>query len=105
MSRELLGTLTWLAPLPPLLSFAVIVLFTNRYRQISSAIAVVAMLTSCVLSFVVFFNAVGIGNLGEDPIRGIAYSFIPTAGSTFNIGVAVDPSAPPSCSWCRWPAR
>jgi len=91
MSRELLGTLTWLAPLPPLLSFAVIVLFTNRYRQISSAIAVVAMLTSCVLSFVVFFNAVGIGNLGEDPIRGIAYSFIPTAGSTFNIGVAVDP--------------
>jgi NADH-quinone oxidoreductase subunit L len=91
MSRELLGTLTWLAPLPPLLSFAVIALFTNRYRRISSSIAVVAMLMSCALSFIVFFNAVGMGNLGENPIRGIPYSFIPTAGTTFNIGVAVDP--------------
>lgn len=91
MSRELLGTLTWLAPLPPLLAFAVIALFTNRLRRTSSTIAVLAMLTSLILSFTVFFNSVGMADLGENPIRGVAYSFIPTGSTTLNIGVVVDP--------------
>jgi NADH-quinone oxidoreductase subunit L len=91
MTRELLGTLTWLAPLPPLLAFGVIALFTNRYRQTSSTIAIVAMLTSCVLSFIVFFNAVGMPDLGANPIRSVPYPFIPTGDTTLNVGAVVDP--------------
>ena len=91
MTRELLGTLTWLAPLPPLLAFGIIALFTNRYRQTSSTIAVVAMLTSCILSFIVFFNAVGMPDLGTNPIRSIPYPFIPTGDTTLNVGAVVDP--------------
>jgi NADH-quinone oxidoreductase subunit L len=91
MSKELLGMLTWLAPLPPLLAFGVIALFTHRQRQTSSTIAVIAMLTSLVLSFIVFFNAVGMPDLGSAPIRGVPYKFLPTGDTTLDVGVAVDP--------------
>ena len=91
MSRELLGTLTWLAPLPPLLAFGIIALFTNRNRLTSSTIAVVAMLTSCVLAFIVVFNALGLPDLGENPIRSAPYPFIPTGDTTLNVGAVVDP--------------
>ena len=90
MSRELLQTLTWLAPAPPLLAFAVISLFTHRYRQTSSTIAVGAMLTSALLSFIVLFNAVAMPDLGENPIRQ-SIPWIPTGMTALNLGVAVDP--------------
>ena len=91
MTKELLGTLTWLAPLPPLISFAVIALFTNRHRQTSATIAVLAMAASLVLSFIVLFNALGMPDLGSAPIRGLPYRLLPTGDTTFDIGVAVDP--------------
>jgi NADH-quinone oxidoreductase subunit L len=91
MTKDLLGLLTWLAPLPPLLAFAVISLFTNRFRQTSSTIAVLSMFTSLVLSFIVFFSAIAMPDLGAEPIRGVAYSFLATGNTTLNVGVAVDP--------------
>jgi NADH-quinone oxidoreductase subunit L len=90
MTHELLATLTWLVPLPPLVAFAIIALFTNRYRQTSSTIAVIGMLTSLVLAFIVFFNVVGAANLGEEPIRSSIPWFY-AENTPFNIGVVVDP--------------
>ena len=91
MSKELLGILTWIAPLPPLLAFGIIALFTHRFRQTSSTLAVLAMVTSLVLSFIVLFNAISLPDLGTNPIRGVPYPFLPTGDTTLNIGVVVDP--------------
>ena len=91
MTKELLGTLTAIAPLPPMLAFAVIALFTNRNRLTSSTIAVLAMLTSCILAFIVFFSAITIPDLGAAPIRSLPYPFLPTGDTTLNIGAVVDP--------------
>ena len=90
MSRELLQTLIWLAPLPPLLAFAVIALFTHRHRQTSSTIAVGAMVTSAILAFIVFFNVIGMPDLGKDPIRQ-SIPWIPTGETALRLGIVVDP--------------
>ncbi len=90
MSRELLQTLTWLAPLPPLLAFAIIALFTHRHRQTSSTIAVGAMITSALLAFIVFFNVIGMPDLGKYPIRQ-SIPWIPTGETFLRMGIAVDP--------------
>ena len=56
MSTE---ALIWLLPLPPLLAFFLIVLFTNRSRVLSHSIAVGAALLSWLGSMVVFFRVIG----------------------------------------------
>ncbi|GIV84101.1 MAG: NADH-quinone oxidoreductase subunit L [Candidatus Roseilinea sp.] len=90
MSHETLTTLLWLAPLPPILAFAVIALFTNRYRQTSSTIAVLAMIASLVMSFIVFFSVWQMKDLGKKPIGG-QIGWLPTGETVLNIGVVVDP--------------
>ncbi|MDW8352828.1 MAG: NADH-quinone oxidoreductase subunit L, partial [Anaerolineae bacterium] len=90
MPQETLTTLLWLAPLPPILAFAVIALFTNRYRQTSSTIAVLAMIASLVMSLIVFFNVWQVKDLGKKPIGG-QIGWLPTGETVLNIGVAVDP--------------
>jgi NADH-quinone oxidoreductase subunit L len=90
MSQETIVTLLWLAPLPPLLAFAVIALFTNRYRQASSTVAVSAMIASLVISFLVFFNVWQMKDLGKKPIGG-QIGWLPTGDVVLNIGVAADP--------------
>jgi NADH-quinone oxidoreductase subunit L len=90
MSQETIATLLWLAPLPPLLAFAVIALFTNRYRQTSATIAVSAMIASLMISLLVFFNVWQMQDLGKKPI-GSQIGWLPTGDTVLNIGVAVDP--------------
>jgi NADH-quinone oxidoreductase subunit L len=85
-----LTTLLWLAPLPPILSFAIIALFTNRYRRTSSTIAVLSMIASTVMSYIVFFSVWQDKELGKHPI-GSTFPWLATGDTTFNIGVAVDP--------------
>ena len=57
--------LTWLIPLPPLLSFALIVLFTNRSKVVSHTVAIGLMGASWVISWLVFFNTLTITNFGS----------------------------------------
>ncbi len=87
---DYLPTLLWLAPLPPILAFGLIALFFNRYRQTSSTIAVISMITSAVLSFIVFFNVWQIKDLGKAPIRS-TFPWLATGDTVLNIGVGVDP--------------
>jgi NADH-quinone oxidoreductase subunit L len=68
-------TLIWLIPLPPILAFFLIVLFTNRNKALSHSIAVGAAILSWAGSMVVFWQALQIGmhHLGEHPFESAGF--------------------------------
>ena len=83
-------TLIWLLPLPPLLAFFLIVLFTNKNKALSHTVGVGAAALSWLGSMVVFFRAIGIEHLGEHPFAS-SFPWLPTGNTWFNIGVLIDP--------------
>src|SRR5215211_4677992 len=83
-------TLIWLIPLPPLLAFFLIVLFTNRSKALSHTVAVGAALLSWLGSMILFVRALGVEHLGEHPFED-SIAWLPTGTTTLNIGVLVDP--------------
>ncbi len=83
-------TLIWLLPLPPLLAFFLIVLFTNKSKALSHTIGVGAAALSWLGSMVVFFRAVGIEHLGAHPFAS-SIPWLPTGDTWFRIGVLIDP--------------
>lgn len=70
-------TLIWLIPLPPLLAFFVIVLFTNRQKALSHWLAVGAAMLSWLAAMVVFVKAVTREGLSENPFHS-AVNWLPT---------------------------
>jgi NADH-quinone oxidoreductase subunit L len=91
MSTE---TLMWLIPLPPVLAFFLIVLFTNRNKALSHTIAVGAAFLSWLGSMIVFARALGVEHLGEHPFES-SVNWLPlgeSADTYFRIGVLVDPT-------------
>src|SRR5574339_183604 len=84
-------TLIWLIPLPPVLAFFLIVLFTNRSKWLSHTIAVGAAFLSWLMSMVVFVRALGVEHLGEHPFES-SINWLPTGDTWFRIGVLVDPT-------------
>ena len=90
MTPETIKTLIWLIPLPPVLAFFLIVLFTNKSKALSHTIGVGAAALSWLGSMVVFFNAVGVEHLGEHPFAS-AVNWLPTGDTWFRIGVLIDP--------------
>jgi NADH-quinone oxidoreductase subunit L len=82
-------TLVWLIPLPPLLAFIIIVLFTNRSKAFSHTIAIGAAAISWLLSMITFVTAVTKPHLAEEPIRS-AINWLPTGTGYLQIGVQVD---------------
>src|SRR5512138_66726 len=83
-------TLIWLIPLPPVLAFALIVLFTNRSKWLSHTIAVGAAFLSWLGSMIVFVRALGVEHLGEHPFES-SINWIPTGDTWLKVGVLVDP--------------
>lgn len=84
--------LIWLIPLPPLLAFFLIVLFTNKWKALSHTIAVSAAVLSFIGSMIVFFNAIGIEHFGDgEHIFASSIKWLPTGGSFLEIGVQIDP--------------
>jgi NADH-quinone oxidoreductase subunit L len=83
-------TLIWLLPLPPILAFFLIVLFTNKSKALSHMIGVGAAALSWLGSMVVFFRALGVEHLGEHPFTS-SVGWLPTGNTWFNIGVLIDP--------------
>jgi NADH-quinone oxidoreductase subunit L len=83
-------TLIWLIPLPPLLAFFLILLFTNRSKALSHTIAVGAALLSWLGSMIVFVRALGVEHLGEHPFES-SINWLPTGSTWLKIGVLVDP--------------
>jgi len=83
-------SLIWLIPLPPVLAFFLIVLFTNRRKGLSHTVGVGAAILSWVVSMVVFFRALAVDHLGEHPFES-SIPWLPTGDTWFRIGVLIDP--------------
>ncbi|GAB4504011.1 MAG: NADH-quinone oxidoreductase subunit L [Anaerolineales bacterium] len=83
-------TLIWLLPLPPLLAFFLIVLFTNKNKALSHTLGVGAAALSWLGSMVVFFRALGVEHLGEHPFAS-SIPWLPTGETWLKIGVLIDP--------------
>jgi len=94
-------TLTWLIPLPPVLAFFLIVLFTNKSKAISHTVAVGAALLSWLVSMIVFVRALGVGHLGEHPFES-SINWLPTGDTWFRIGVLVDPLTAVTLFFVAW---
>ena len=90
MTPEVIKTLIWLIPLPPVLAFFLIVLFTNKSKALSHTIGVGAAALSWLGSMVVFVSALGTHELGKQPFTA-SIPWFPTGYTTFNIGVLIDP--------------
>ncbi len=83
-------TLIWFLPLPPLLAFFLIVLFTNRNKALSHTLGVGAAGLSFLGSMVVFVRALGVEHLGEHPFHSTV-NWLPAGESWLKIGVLIDP--------------
>ncbi len=89
----MLATMAFLLPLPPLLAFAVILLFTRRSRGLSTAVAVGMLALSFAGALILIGGALQSGNLADKPITQ-SIVWIPGApangGGAIRIGVLVD---------------
>lgn len=94
-------TIIWLIPLPPLLAFALIILFTNRNKALSHWIAVGAAFLSWLGSMLVFFRALRVENLGEHPFAS-SIPWLSTGNTVFNIGILVDPLTAATLFFVAW---
>jgi NADH-quinone oxidoreductase subunit L len=95
-------SIIWLIPLPPLLAFFLIVLFTHRSKALSHAIAIGAALLSWFGSMYVFLEAMRIGGeLGEHPFESVI-PWLPAGDSWLEIGVRVDPLTAVTLFFVAW---
>ncbi|MBW8009923.1 MAG: NADH-quinone oxidoreductase subunit L [Chloroflexi bacterium] len=95
-------TLIWLIPLPPILAFFLIVLFTNRNNRLSHRIAVGAAVISWLLSMVVFFTAIGKEHFGEQVFEDFIQWLPLGKHSSLEIGVLVDPLTAVTLFFVGW---
>ena len=96
--------LMWLVPLPPVLAFFLIVLFTNRSKALSHTIAIGATFLSWLGSMIVFVRALGAEHLGEHPFEN-SVNWLPlgeTVDTYFKIGVLVDPLTAVTLFFVAW---
>jgi NADH-quinone oxidoreductase subunit L len=94
-------TLIWLIPLPPLLAFFLIVLFTNKSKALSHTIGVGAAALSWLGSMVIFFQAIGIDHFGEKIFKS-SINWLPTGTDFLKIGVQIDPLSAVTLFFVAW---
>ncbi len=79
-------------PIVPLLTFAIIVVFTNRNQKLSSYLAVAAIFIPFLLSMVIVFSAlIRMPDFAEEPAVHLTLLRIPTGATTLDVGVQIDP--------------
>ena len=94
-------TLIWLIPLPPMLTFFLIVLFTNRRKALSHTLAVGSVALSWLAGMIVFIRALGTEHFGEHPFTS-SIQWFPTGSGWFNIGVLIDPLSAVTLFFVAW---
>src|SRR5512138_1287526 len=94
-------TLIWLIPLPPILAFFAIILFTNRSKALSHSIAIGAALLAWLGAMVVFARALGVHELGQEPFES-SIAWLPTGDTAFKVGVLVDPTTAVVLFFVAW---
>lgn len=90
MPESTLNLLIWLLPVPPLLAFVFVVLFTNRSNRTSHTIALLGAGLSFVGSMVIFIKALTAEKLAVNPM-GSAINWLPLGETWLKLGVQVDP--------------
>jgi NADH-quinone oxidoreductase subunit L len=85
---ELVLDIAWLIPVFPLLAFAAIVFFTNRWKEFSARLAIGAMGISFLLSLGVLGAVVQSG--GQEAFER-SYAWAPVGQSTLSMGYRIDP--------------
>ena len=91
----------WLLPLPPLLSFFVILLFTNKSKALSHGIAVGAAGLSWLGSMFIFIRALGIEEFGKHFFAS-SIPWLPTGSTWLTIGVQIDPFSAAVIFFVAW---
>ena len=94
-------TLIWLIPLPPLLAFFLIMLFTRNHRAVSHWVALVGAGLAWLASMVIFFQVMNREDLAEKPLFSVL-NWLPLGSSWFQIGVQVDPLTAVSLFFVAW---
>jgi NADH-quinone oxidoreductase subunit L len=94
-------TLIWLIPLPPLLAFFFIVLFSHRSNPFSHFLAIGAAALSWLGSMIVFVQALRVENLGEHPFVS-SIPWFPTGDTWFRIGIQIDPLSAVTLFFVAW---
>ncbi|MCX6025998.1 MAG: NADH-quinone oxidoreductase subunit L [Chloroflexi bacterium] len=97
----LLEPLLWLIPLPPLVAFFVILLFTRSHRRLSHTLAIGLLAVSWLLAMIVFAGAVCTEGLAEHPIRS-SIPWLPTGSTVFSIGTLIDPLGAVTLFFVAW---
>ena len=67
MTHEFVTNLVWFIPLPPVIAFALIVLFTNKSKVLSHTVAISAAFLSWLGAMIVFWNAIKVEHFAEEP--------------------------------------
>lgn len=101
MTHEFVTNLVWLIPLPPLLAFVLIVLFTNKNKALSHTVAISAASLSFLGSMYVFYNAVITEHFGEHPFAA-SINWIPTGETWLKVGVLIDPLSAAVLFFVAW---
>jgi NADH-quinone oxidoreductase subunit L len=91
----------WLLPVPPLLSFFLIILFANKNKRASHSIAIAAAGLSWLGSLIIFVDAIGVKEFGRH-IFGSAINWLPTGATWFKIGVMIDPLSAAVVFFVAW---
>src|SRR3989304_3775782 len=94
-------SIIWLLPLPPIVAFFLIVLFTNRSKALSHTVPVGAAFLCWLGSMVVFVRAFQVEHLGANPFTSVT-NWFPTGDTFFQIGVWVDPLAAVTLFFVAW---
>ncbi len=94
-------TIIWLVPLPPLLAFFLIVLFTNRNKALSHSIAIGAAALSWLGSMVVFIAALGKEEFGKN-VFASSVPWLPTGDTFLRVGVMIDPLSAVTLFFVAW---
>jgi NADH-quinone oxidoreductase subunit L len=94
-------TLIWLIPLPPILAFFLIILFTNPNKGLSHNVAVGAAFLSWLGSMIVIIRALGVPHLGQHPFES-SVPWLPIGETWFRVGILVDPLTVVSLFFVAW---
>ncbi len=94
----MIETVAWLIPVPPLLAFGLIILFTNRSNKLSHIIGISGMLIAWALAMSTFFYALSGGEL---PVT-TDVQWLPTGDTSLNIGTWIDPLTAVTLFFVAW---
>ena len=94
-------TLVWIIPLPPIISFFLITIFTRKNRGLSHWVALAAAGISWLASMVLFFRTATDMHLSEAPITS-TINWLPLGETWLPIGIHIDPLSVVTLFFVAW---